>query len=424
MILALLYMADRLLRLLALRDFFRRPPPPAPPEWPAATLIQPVTRGTHDLRRALASRAALAYPGPQQHLLVCDVGDRQSQQVVHELMVESPGWPAELILVAPDSGVIASKLEKIRAALPRAAGEVLIFVDDDVRLPPDALRTLLPHLWTPGAGASFGLARYEAWETPWSSLMSLFVNASALPSYVPLSYLAEPYTITGHCFALRRGVFDAAGGFAGMAARLDDDHELARRVRALGLRCVQTPLIYGVENRLATARAYRNQLRRWLTIPRLTMLPQLSPRERLVTLLASAGNLLPPMIALLAILRAVPQICFLLGLGGKAAQTQQKKSAGAAQPPPHPHRELILVVAIFLACYAIIDRAYLGGVTPARRWPLLLVTALLTPLHVLAVSLGGDEFEWRGQRIRLLLGGGFEVVGAQQARAGTRDDRG
>jgi ceramide glucosyltransferase len=383
MILALLYSADRILRLLALRDFCRRPPPPAPTEWPALTLIQPVTRAGHDLRRALASRVGLDYPGPQQHLLVCDEGDLDCQALVRALIAANPAWPAELICVPPDVGVVASKLAKIRAALPQATGALLLFVDDDIRLPPDALRVLLPYLWLPGVGAAFGLARYEAWETAWSSLMSLFVNASALPSYVPLSYLTAPYTITGHCFALRRDVFERAGGFAGMAGRLDDDHELARRVRALGLGCAQTPLIYGVENRLATARAYHAQLRRWFSIPRLTMLPALSPRERRLTMLAALGNLLPPLAALLALIRRRPS------------------SALAA----------ICCLILFLACYALIDRAYLGRATPLRRWPLLLITALLTPLHILALSLGGDVFEWRGQRIRLFVGGRFEVIG-------------
>jgi ceramide glucosyltransferase len=345
-----------------------------------------VTRGTHDLRRALASRADLIYNAAQQHLLVCDAGDAASQATVRELMAARPGWPAELVLVAPDAGgQVASKLAKIAAALPRATGAALVFVDDDVRLPPDALPALLAHLWLPRAGAAFGLARYEAWESVWSSLMSLFVNAGALPSYVPLSFLTEPYTITGHCFALRREVFDAAGGFEDMGGRIDDDHELARRVRAIGLRCVQTPLIYGVENRLATARAYHAQLRRWFTFPRLTMLPQLSGRERLVTALGSLGNLLPPLAALLALREA---------------------RSGLA-----PLRKNLLLVGLFLATYGIIDRAYLGGVTPLRRWPLLIVTALITPLHVLAVSLGGDVVEWRGQRIRVLKGGGFEVLG-------------
>jgi ceramide glucosyltransferase len=391
----ILYGLDRLLRLLALRHFFRRPPPPDPPEWPPVTIIQPVTCGTHNLRRALASRAALDYPGSQQHLLICDVADGVSQQIVRELITEHPAWPAELIIASPDAGGrVASKLAKIAAALPRATGDVLAFIDDDVCLPHDALLTLLPYLWVPGAGAAFGLARYDAWETPWSSLMSLFVNASALPGYVSLTYLTEPYTITGHCFALRQEVFGAAGGFAGMAGRIDDDHELARRVRAIGLRCVQTPLIYGVENRLATARAYHAQLRRWLTFPRLTMLPQLSTRERLATALSSAGNLLPPLAVLLAV---GPH------LRGSYCRNAPAKLAHFGN--------MIVMLALFLATYAIIDRAYLGGVTPARRWPLLVVTALLTPLHILAVSLGGDVVEWRGQRIRLRPGGEFEVLG-------------
>ncbi len=65
--------------------------------------------------------------------------------------------------------------------MPLADGAVLCFVDDDVSLPPDGLQTLVRHLGIPGVGATFGLARYSAWETPWSSLMSLFVNSWALP---------------------------------------------------------------------------------------------------------------------------------------------------------------------------------------------------------------------------------------------------
>ena len=386
MMLALLYLLDRTLRLLALRDFFRRPPPPDPPDWPSVTLIQPVTWGTHDLRRALVSRTTLDYPGPQQHLLVCDQADTMSQQIVRKLIAEHPAWSAELVLVAPNTGSLASKLDKIVASLPHATGDVLVFVDDDLRLPTDALRTLLPHLWLPGNGATFGLARYEAWETPWSSLMSLFVNASALPSYVPLTYLTESYTVTGHCFALRREVFAAAGGFTQMEGRIDDDHELARRVRAIGLRCVQTPLIYGVENRLSTARAYHTQMRRWITIPRLTMLPHLSAREQIATFVSSAGNLLPPLAALIL-------------LGGPRSLRKNSRVGGA-----------MACLSLFLATYALVDHTYLGSVTPIRRWPLLIITALITPLHILAISLGGDEIEWRGQRIRVRLGGGLEVI--------------
>ncbi|GAB4449334.1 MAG: hypothetical protein OHK0015_54490 [Chloroflexi bacterium OHK40] len=387
MLLVLLYALDRLLRLVALQRFFRRPPPPAPDRWPAVTLIQPVTRAEHDLRAALASRLALGYPASVQHLVVCDAADHASQALVRELAAVAPAVPVQLLTVEPDTGRVASKVAKLRAAIPHATGEVLCCVDDDVTLPPEALETLVRHLGTPGAGAVFGLARYTAWETPWSSLMSLFVNAWALPSYVPLSLLTEPYTITGHCFALRREVFMAAGGLDGMDGRLDDDHELARRVRSLGLRCVQTPLVYAAENRFASFGAYHAQLRRWFVFPRQALLPQLTPRERAITALGSAGNFLPPLALAVAL-------------------ASRRPSAGGAA---------LACLALFLACYGVVDRRYLGGETPPGRWPLLPLTALLTPLHILCASLGGEVVEWRGQRIRALRGGGFVVLGDTQA---------
>lgn len=380
MLACLLYAADRLLRLAALRSFFRRAAPPPPLTWPTLTLIQPVTRASHDLRPALNSRATLSYPGAVQQLVICDVDDAPNQTLIRA-MIEA-GWHAELLLAAPDNGPIASKLQKIHTALPHATGQLLCFLDDDVRLPPDALPRLVCHLDVPGVGVAFGLARYVAWESIWSSLMSLFVNAWALPSYVPLLWLSEPYTITGHCFALRRDVFEALGGFNNMAQRVDDDHELARRVLAHGLRCVQTPLIYDVENRLATAQAYQAQLRRWFVMPRQNMLPQLNRHQRLATLVGSAGNLLPPATVLLALL------------------VRRRDATLAAAG----------CLGLFLASYALIDQRYLGGVTPARRWALLPVTALLTPLHIALASATGEVVEWRGQRLRLLRGGGFETV--------------
>lgn len=61
--------------------------------------------------------------------------------------------------------------------------------------------------------------------------MSVFVNANALFSYIPITYLTEPFTVTGHCFALSRETFADVGGFTDLERRVDDDHEIARRVR-------------------------------------------------------------------------------------------------------------------------------------------------------------------------------------------------
>jgi len=72
--LAALYALDRLIKLLAVHRFLRRPAPPAPAQRSGVSLLQPITRGAADLPGALACRAALRYDGHVQHILICDAG--------------------------------------------------------------------------------------------------------------------------------------------------------------------------------------------------------------------------------------------------------------------------------------------------------------------------------------------------------------
>ncbi|MBP1467169.1 glycosyltransferase [Candidatus Chloroploca sp. M-50] len=381
-VLGLLYLLDRLWKILAVVAFFRRPPPPVPTQWPSLTLLCPMTRSPNDLRSVLIARAHLVYPGQHECLLICDREDVATQAICTEVMERYPTWPARIVLAEPEHGTLASKIAKLRTALPEAHGEVLCFVDDDILLRPDTLRILVPYVMQPTTGAAFGLACYTRWQTLAESLMSGFVNTNALLSYVPVTYLVEPFTITGHCFALRREVFTAIGGLEGMEERIDDDHELARRVRRYGLRNVQTPLVYDVDNRLARLRDYHLQMRRWLVIPRQAMLPHLNLRERSAMLFGSLGNLLPPLLLLLALVtrRRVPWLSLGSSLG-YVATTQ-----------------------------ALIERIYLGQAMPLRQMLLLPILNWLTPLYVSVISLGSNTIVWRGQRLRVERGGTYAVI--------------
>jgi len=376
-----LFALDRLVKLAAAAHFFRREPPPAPAIVPSLTLIQPVTRGAADLRGALAARLALDYSAPVQHLVICDAADGESQAVCRELLAAQRAPWGELVLVEEPGLQVATKVTKLRAALPLARGEVLCFVDDDVLLRPGSLQVLLRYLLVPDVGAVFGLACYVNWRNLPSSLMSAFVNANALLSYIPISYLTEPFTITGHCFALRRDVFERIGGLEGMEGRIDDDHELARRCRRAGLRLVQTPLVYDVINDLPTLHAYAIQMRRWFVFPKQAMLPLMSGRDRALTLLSSLGNFIPGLLALLALL-----------IGRRAALQGALASLG-----------------LFSAAYLWCERRYLGRITPGRSWPLLPLVATLAPFQALWALWGGDEVVWRGQRLRVQRGGRVEA---------------
>ncbi len=384
-LLAGIYLLDRLLKFAAVVHFFRQPRPPAPPpdsSWPRISLLQPITRGASNLPAALACRAALVYPGAVQHILICDASDETNLTLCQQWLSAHPDLDAQLVQVAVQGQAIATKVEKQLAGLAQAEGEILCFVDDDINLRVDALARLVAYLRVPGAGAVFGLACYTDWSNAWSSLMSGFVNANALLNYIPLAYLTEPYTITGHVYALERTVFDAIGGLEGLDGRVDDDHELARRVRRAGLRCVQTPVVYDVENHLASASQYTNQMRRWFILPKQTMAPYLTPREQVLTLAASAGNLLLPLLAGLAVVSRAARWPFFAAL------------------------------AVFAAVYQLGEWRYLQRKTPRRRWPLVLVAGIVAPAQALAALLSGNEFIWRGRRIRLHKWGRIEVLDA------------
>ena len=413
--LAALYAIDRLLKLLAVHRFLRRPLPPAPQSWPSVTLLQPLTRGASDLPTALARRAALTCRGHLQHILICDVADAATISHCRSWLATHPNLAANLILapaafassntITPDPGtaqnrspnpspaapsqgrppnanssLIATKVEKLYAALPHATGDILAFVDDDILLRPNAIDHLVRYLQDPRTGAVFGLAAYTNWSNIPSSLLSTFVNANALLSYLPLTWLAEPYTITGHFYALRREVFAAIGGLDGMEGRFDDDHELARRIQRHGLANVQTFVVYDVDNYLSTIDGYTNQMRRWFIIPRQTMAPYLTPYQQFVSLFSSLGNLIPPLLALLTLI-------------GRTALAP-----------------LLTTMTLFAAVYTWCEHAYLDRTTPPIRWPLVLISALIAPLQALGAFLGGDTFHWRGQHIRLHRGGHFDIL--------------
>jgi ceramide glucosyltransferase len=213
--------------------------------------------------------------------------------------------------------------------------------------------------------------------------MSGFVNANALLGYVPLTFFTEPYTVTGHIFALRRTIFEQTGGMAGMDGRFDDDHEIARRVRAVGLSCLQTPLIYQVKNVLPTLDAYHTQMRRWFVMPRQAMVPHLTPKERLLSLLLSIGNFLPSALLVLA-------LCY---------------------PGTVTFACVLCAFSAFLVTYCHLESKYLPVRIPTNRILLLPIVAFIVPLHVLAaLILPGDRIEWRGQTYRAHRGGALEIL--------------
>lgn len=380
--LSVLFVFDRLLKLVAVILFFRRRSPPRPGSWPTITLLQPITRESAALINSLRKRAAIDYPVIIQHLFICDSHDTTSQSTVYSFMNEFPFIQAELILVDVPDTEIASKIRKLQTALPKATGEILCFMDDDVSPRQDTLRMLVPYLNQPHVGSAFGLPCYTNWHSPWSSFMSGLVNANMLLSFVALSYLTDPFRITGHIVVFYRNIFENVGGLDGLEQHIDDDFELARRLRSHGLRSIQTPLIYDIDNDLPSKKAFDTQIKRWFVLPRQAMMPSLSAWERCVAFISSCTLPIPSIIALMAIL------------------TKRRASL----------KSLVASLSIFAIVYAICESLFLKGHTPFFRWPLLLLGAVTTPIQIFIALVSNNEIEWRGQRMRVNRNGKMEVM--------------
>ncbi len=108
-----LFALDRFLKLAAVMHFFRRPPPPPPAEWPAVTLLQPITRGANGLYESLSTRAQLDYPAAIQHLLICDARDAETLAQVTTFLEAFPQLHASIIIVdSAGDGAVATKINK------------------------------------------------------------------------------------------------------------------------------------------------------------------------------------------------------------------------------------------------------------------------------------------------------------------------
>lgn len=389
--LAALYTVDRLAKFAALLTFIRRPAPRAPTRWPAVTILHPITRtlGDHSpLAANLAACARLDYPGPRRHLLLCDAADADSLAACRAAIAAHPVLDAAIIPVRHAAGPIAPKIVKLMAGLaqlpPQESDAVLCFIDDDIAPRPASLRDLVVVLAAPGqpVGAAFGLPCYTNWRTAWSALLSAFNNANFPLASAALAAIAPPPRITGHLVAYRHALFMQAGGLDGLADQIDDDFVFARRLGAIGATIRQTPVIYDVDNDLASWPIFARQLRRWFVLPRQAMARALTPREAASGLLVSAGLLLPPLVAFAAIVARTRAAW--AALGGTIA----------------------LFSATALACERLLQNP---SPPPPRRWWTFPAVAVALPLGALAATLfANNEVEWRGQRLRIAPGGRFE----------------
>lgn len=385
--LGLLWLAERGWKGWQVARFFRRPvPAPAtPPGETLVSIVQPILSGDPTLAASLAAslRARSAYR--REWLWLTDEDDAEGLRVCRELIAAGPALDVRLLPTPPpaDGDRRNPKTVKLIAGAAAARGDILLVLDDDTRLPDWGLETCLPFLDAPGVGLAYGLPYYVSFDGLWSSLVAAFVNGHSLLTYLPPLALTAPFTINGMCYAVRRDVLDAVGGFAGLEGTLADDFAVAQRLRAAGYRLAQTPLRHAISTRVAGPGHYGALIRRWFVFPRESILRHVGRRDRAIVVLVTAAPSALPLLLTLATL---------------ARPSRRAASFAAA------------CHAANFALFAWQDARYLGGATPWRwRWLVPLVQLAL-PLQIGAALLLPQRIRWRGHTMVVERGGGFRLT--------------
>ena len=378
-----LALVERVWKHLAVVRFFRRPSNSEGlgVSRPLVSIIQPILSGDPALAGGLAANLDAPSAYRREFLWLVDTDDAAAQAICADLIASHPQVDVRMILLPPPAVTENPKLIKLVAGARAAQGEIICVLDDDTRMPPYGLEQLLPALDTPGVGLAFGLPYYVSFDSIWSALVACFVNSNSLMTYLPYASLSEPLTINGMCYALRRDVLEAIGGFGGLEHIVADDFAVAQRVRAGGYRLVQTGLRHAIATTVDGPGAYARIIQRWLIFPRESLMRHLAPRKLAlfygVTLMPLAG----PWLAL-------------LGIFGRG-----------------PNRALGLAYLVYsYVIFAHLEAAYLGNPTP-RRWRWLVpFVYLLTPIQALAALLSPQRINWRGHLIAVEPGGGIRIL--------------
>lgn len=243
---------------------------------PSLSVIRPIKGLDAGLEENLRSAFAMAWPAPFEILFVFDDEDEPALPVVREAIARdrrAHGRTRARILLcgAPPPGR-TGKLHAMIAGVEEAQGEVLAFVDSDVRMESEVMADLVATLLADDeVGSAFApIVVSEAPRTLGDAIYALLLNALYTPdaTRVARRQQGELPFILGQCMAIRREAIDAIGGLEAAQGQIVDDLYIGQLLRRAGLRNRMSRLpVQIVQFGLSPAEALRIYAR-WITFSR------------------------------------------------------------------------------------------------------------------------------------------------------------
>ncbi len=352
-------------------------------EAPVLSVVMPVRDGAEFLRRSLPALRASDLPAGSWELIVVDDGSRDdSASIAAQYADRVDRIPAVGPPAARNRGVAAAR------------APVIVFVDADVCVHPDALRRIRDLLVErPDLSAVFGAYDLAPSEP---GLVSQYRNL--LHSYVHLRDAGEAVTFWTGLGAVRREVLERCGGFD-ERERLDDV-EFGYRMTALGHPIRLSPGIQGTH------------LKRW-TLPQVVKTDVLYRGVPWVRLLLRGRQ---PRRRRTLNVRGLDQL--LTALAGVGMATV---AAGLIRQDVR----WFIGTALTVAAMIVADGRFLGWLGSHRGWPFTLrvipLRLLYFALNVVSVGLALFPIGWRKPPIAPISHGHRVAAGQRWAGVPSRE---
>jgi hypothetical protein len=289
LVLALIPFALGMANLLILKR-----PRPGPGPLPGVSVLIPARN--EEARIALAVSAVLASRGV---MLECLVYDDQSTDRTADIVRELAAWDDRVWLIQgpPLPPGWVGKNHACHQLSERAHHEILVFVDADVVLDPDALAALAGVMPRDGPALVSGVPRQIT--GTFAELLAVPLIHFLLYGYLPLARMRRSRSpaygaACGQVMAVRADAYALAGGHAAIRRWLHDGIMLARTFRRAGL---ATDLVDLTD--LATTRMYTDATQVWNGFAKNATEGMARPLALPIwTVLLGGGAVLPPLLLL------------------------------------------------------------------------------------------------------------------------------
>lgn len=337
---------------------FQPPPAPRPGQRPAVSVLIPARNEEGAIGGAV--EAALANEGVDLEVVVLDdQSEDRTAEVVRGLAARDSRVRLEAAPPLPAGW--CGKQHACAVLAEHARHPMLLFVDADVRLAPDALARAAAFLEASGADLVSGFPRQET--VTFLERLLIPLMHFVLLGFLPVARMRRSRHPAygagcGQLFLAWRAGYEKAGGHTAIRGSLHDGIALPRAFRQAGL---ATDLFDATP--IASCRMYHDAGQVWRGLGKNAVEGLASPGKIVpVTALLVAGQVLPPVLLLLALAGALPAVALWAAVPGTLAVFLPRLAAARRFRQPvdgallHP-----LGILVFLAIqWTALGRKLLG----------------------------------------------------------------